>query len=104
MNQHFDIRFWLGLAWTALAATGLYFFPPTGTAGADAVLGALAAALGWAVIDRLPIGAQASPTERESHPGILHGGHEAVHLAHIPSSRDAADEISPARCLRPKAG
>ncbi len=82
MNQHFDIRFWLGLAWTALAATGLYFFPPTGTAGADAVLGALAAALGWAVVDRLPSGAAKAPGERVAP------GHETAGIA------DSADDFT----------
>lgn len=89
MNRHFDTRFWLGLAWTALAATGLYFFPPTGTAGADAVLGVLAAALGWAVFDRLPLGTAKPPGAWVMTPGTPAApGHDTAGIA------DAADEFT----------
>lgn len=59
MSQFLDGKFWLGTAWTAGAGSALYFLVPSDDAGLGAVIGVLTAALGWAVIDRLPANRQA---------------------------------------------
>ncbi len=61
MSQFLDGKFWLGTAWTAGAGSALYFLVPSDDGGLGAVIGVLTAALGWAVIDRLPANRQAAP-------------------------------------------
>jgi hypothetical protein len=61
MAQLLDRNLGLGLVWTAVAGSGLWFMTPLGEAGWPAAAGLLLMAAGWAIIDRLPTGTTAAP-------------------------------------------
>lgn len=56
MNRFFGKTFWLGMLWTALSGSALYFLTPLGDAGVSAIAALFAVAVGWSVIGSLSNG------------------------------------------------
>jgi methyl-accepting chemotaxis protein len=53
MNRFFGKTFWLGMLWTSLSGSALYFLTPLGEAGVSAIAALLAVAVGWTIIGGL---------------------------------------------------